>query len=172
MFVAARLFVRIKLRSLGLDDYLIVLAMVTIMGHNFPYTSRDLLTTPTDLCLCQSGHLQCSGSIGQWSSLRYSEPGGPAKCDQIHHGCLLSRRSLFCNSETGGSGPVDQALESKSVASDVSMVFYNGDNHCHIRMRRHTVRAMHAFTFTVGLLDRGGVLVQVDPCELLHICWR
>jgi len=28
MFVAARLFVRIKLRSLGLDDYLIVLAMI------------------------------------------------------------------------------------------------------------------------------------------------
>ena len=29
MFVAARLFVRIKLRSLGLDDYLISLAMVS-----------------------------------------------------------------------------------------------------------------------------------------------
>jgi hypothetical protein len=30
IFVGARLFVRIKLRSLGLDDYLIVLAMVII----------------------------------------------------------------------------------------------------------------------------------------------
>ena len=35
MFVAARLFVRIKLRSLGLDDYLIVLAMVNDMGQTF-----------------------------------------------------------------------------------------------------------------------------------------
>lgn len=30
LFVAGRLFVRVKLRSLGLDDYLIVLAMVRI----------------------------------------------------------------------------------------------------------------------------------------------
>jgi hypothetical protein len=43
MFVAARLFVRIKLRSLGLDDHLIVLAMVVIIGHAF---RRDLLTIP------------------------------------------------------------------------------------------------------------------------------
>jgi hypothetical protein len=40
MFVAARLFVRIKLRSLGLDDYLIVLAMVTIPRH----TSHTVLS--------------------------------------------------------------------------------------------------------------------------------
>jgi hypothetical protein len=33
MFTAARLFVRVKLRSLGLDDYLIVLAMVGIPRH-------------------------------------------------------------------------------------------------------------------------------------------
>ena len=31
MFTAARLFARVKLRSLGLDDYLIVAAMVTII---------------------------------------------------------------------------------------------------------------------------------------------
>jgi hypothetical protein len=34
MFTAARLFVRVKLRSLGLDDYLIVLAMVTIIEQS------------------------------------------------------------------------------------------------------------------------------------------
>lgn len=31
LFVAGRLFVRVKLRSLGLDDYLIVLAMVSAL---------------------------------------------------------------------------------------------------------------------------------------------
>jgi hypothetical protein len=172
MFVAARLFVRIKLRSLGLDDYLIVLAMVTIMGHNFPYTSRDLLTTPTDLCLCQLRHLQCSGSIRQRSTFRYSESRGQAKCHQVYHGRFLSRRSLLCDSQTRSSGLVEQALEPKSGASNIPVVFHVGDRDRHIRVRHHLVCAVHAFAFTVGLFGRGQVLVTMDAGELLHLCRR
>jgi len=36
IFVAARLFVRTKMHSLGLDDYLIVLAMVTPKNMYLP----------------------------------------------------------------------------------------------------------------------------------------
>lgn len=46
LFVAARLYVRIKLmRNLGLDDYLIVLAMVRFSSVTQSSEKIDLLTT-------------------------------------------------------------------------------------------------------------------------------
>jgi hypothetical protein len=30
---------------------------------------------------------------------------------------------------------------------------------------------VYAFAFTVGLLSRGQLLVKMDPCQLLHLCW-
>jgi hypothetical protein len=150
MFVVARLFVRVKLRSLGLDDYLIVLAMVIILRHTLLLVSRHA-DNHQDLCLCQSGHLQCSSRIRQRSTFQYSKPGRQTICHQIHYGCILSRSSLVCNPQTFSSGVVDQAFEPKSGASDVFVVFHIADNTHHIRVCHHFIRAMHTFAFTVGL---------------------
>jgi hypothetical protein len=95
----------------------------------------------------------------QRSSFRYPQSGGQTKCYQIHHGRFLPRCPLFCNSQTGSSGLVDQALEPESGSSHVYVVFYIVDDNRHIRVCRHLVRAVHAFAFTVGLLGRGHMLV-------------
>ena len=70
------------------------------------------------------------------------------------------------------NGLVDQALEPKSGASNIPVVFHVGDRDRHIRVRHHLVCAVHAFAFTVGLFGRGQVLVTMDAGELLHLCRR
>jgi len=75
MFVAARLFVRIKLRSLGLDDYLIVLAMVNKHRHHSHRMSRSL--TIPEICafvnLGISSAAAASGSGRHFNTLSFEE---------------------------------------------------------------------------------------------------
>lgn len=76
MFVAARLFVRIKLRSLGLDDYLISLAMVSRIDILSLSLSTDRLTT-IKICafvnLGISSKAAASGSGRHFSTLTSEE---------------------------------------------------------------------------------------------------
>lgn len=70
LFVAARLFVRIKLlRNLGLDDHLIVLAMVWLSLHPRLNDTRDTANNDQDLRLLESRNLQRRSEIRQWTAL-------------------------------------------------------------------------------------------------------
>lgn len=155
LFVAARLYVRIKLmRNVGLDDYLIVLAMVRtpeLMSALKIGSAND----DQDLWYSQLGHLQRSSRIGQRATLRHSEPRATTECDQVHHSSLLPWYTLIRDSKARSSCLVDQAHGSESSASAVPLVFFRSDDCGLVRMCHHTVCTMHTISLSVGLLHRG-----------------
>ena len=108
-----RLFVRIKLlRNLGLDDYLIVLAMVRTRDLNIGSICLQLTSKP-DMCIRESGPFERSSSIGKRTTLQHTVDRAATECDQVHHRCLLPRYHVIRDPEARSRCAVDEAHESK-----------------------------------------------------------
>lgn len=125
------------------------------------YERKEVSDGKLDLCLCELRLHQRSSKSRQWTTYGDVDCGATTERHQIHYSRLLPRYLVLCDSETRGGRPIDQTHEPGSKASNDSLVYLGRDDSCAVRMRDHSLRTVHTFTFAVGLFSEGRVLVDL-----------
>lgn len=171
IFVAARLFVRVRLlRNVGLDDYLITASLV-----------RDIclliridvsLTSNASKGLHDHQHpvQRPCNSERLRTSLRYPESGAAAKCGEMDHGSLRSRRRLVRPAKTRCRCFVEEAHGARPATPDLLVGFVDAGSRDPPHQHRDSVRAMRSAVVFLDLLRSARMLESMGVGSLLH-CW-
>lgn len=169
VFVAARLFVRVRLlRNVGLDDYLITGSLVRDIGLLIRIDVS--LTLNASKVLHDSQHpvqRPCS-SERLWTPLRYPESGAAAERGQMDHGSLRSRRRLVRPAETRCRCFVEEAHRARPATPDLFVGFVNAGSRDPPHQCCDSVCAMQSVVVILDVLRSARMLESMGASALLY----